>query len=196
MPLCLASSSPRRQRMLREAGIDHVIAPPPIDDAVLPERLGDPAGFTMAMALFKASQVQPAHVDGWVLAADTMAHDGSALIGKPRDRVHARDMLAGWRGGAHDVWTGVALLQPSTGRRWIFADRARVTLGDLADDALDAYLESDAWQGKAGAYNYADRLDAGWPLACEGDPCTVMGLPMRRLAPFLVRLAAPGGSTC
>ncbi|MEY4833303.1 MAG: Maf-like protein YhdE [Planctomycetota bacterium] len=182
--------------MLREAGVDHVIAPPPIDDAVLPERLGDPAGFTMAMALFKASQVQPAHVDGWVLAADTMAHDGSALIGKPRDRVHARDMLAGWRGGAHDVWTGVALLQPSTGRRWIFADRARVTLGDLADEALDAYLESDAWQGKAGAYNYADRLDAGWPLACEGDPCTVMGLPMRRLAPFLVRLAAPGGSTC
>ena len=182
--------------MLREAGIDHVIAPPSIDDAVLPERLGDPAGFTMAMALFKASQVQPARVDGWVLAADTMAHDGDELIGKPRDRAHARDMLSRWRGGAHDVWTGVALLQPSTGRRWIFADRARVTLGDLADAALDAYLDSGAWHGKAGAYNYADRVDAGWPLACDGDPCTVMGLPMQRLAPVLARLGAGGTPPC
>lgn len=150
----------------------------------------------MAMALFKAAQVQPIGADGWVLAADTMAHDGDALIGKPRDRAHACEMLSRWRGGAHDVWTGVALLQPSTGRRWIFADRARVTLGDLADDALDAYLESDAWQGKAGAYNYADRVDAGWPLACEGDPCTVMGLPMKRLVPILMRLSGPGRSTC
>lgn len=178
--------------MLREAGIDHVVMPPAIDDAVLPERPGDPSEFTMAMALFKAAQVEPALERGWVLAADTMAHDGSSLIGKPRDRSHARSMLAGFRGGAHDVWTGVALLQPSTGRRWIFADRARVSLGDLADVALDAYLDTDAWQGKAGAYNYADRLDAGWPLSCEGDPCTVMGLPMRRLAPILARLEAGG----
>jgi len=180
--------------MLREAGIDHVIAPPPIDDAVLPERLGDPAGFTMAMALFKAAQVQPIRPDGWVLGADTMAHDGDALIGKPRDRTHAREMLSRWRGAAHDVWTGVALLQPSTGRRWIFADRARRTLGELPDPALDAYLVSEAWQGKAGAYNYADRVDAGWPLACEGDPCTVMGLPMKRLIPILMRLPGPGRS--
>ena len=182
--------------MLREAGIDHVIAPPPIDDAVLPERLGDPAGFTMAMALFKAAQVQPIHADGWVLAADTMAHDGDSLIGKPRDRAHACEMLSRWRGGAHDVWTGVALLQPSTGRRWIFADRARVTLGALPDPALDSYLESGTWQGKAGAYNYADRVDAGWPLACEGDPCTVMGLPMKRLVPVLARLGAGGVLPC
>ncbi len=182
--------------MLQEAGIDHVIVPPPIDDAVLPERLGDPAGFTMAMALFKAAQVPPVRGNGWVLAADTMAHDGKALIGKPRDRSHARDMLAGWRGGAHDVWTGVALLQPSTGRRWIFADRARVTLGGLADRTLDAYLESEAWHGKAGAYNYAERLEAGWPLACDGDPCTVMGLPMRRLTPVLARLGAGGAPPC
>lgn len=182
--------------MLREAGIDHVIAPPPIDDAVLPERLGDPAGFTMAMALFKAAQVQPIRADGWVLAADTMAHDGNALIGKPRDRAHAREMLTRWRGGAHDVWTGVALLQPSTGRRWIFADRARVTLEAIPDPALDAYLASEAWQGKAGAYNYADRVDAGWPLACEGDPCTVMGLPMKRLVPVLARLGAGGAPPC
>ena len=182
--------------MLREAGVDHVIAPPPIDDAALPERIGDPAGFTMAMALFKAAQVQPTWSDGWVLAADTMAHDGHALIGKPRDRAHAGEMLSRWRGGAHDVWTGVALLHPSTGRRWIFADRARVTLGALPDPALDAYLQSDAWQGKAGAYNYADRLEAGWPLECDGDPCTVMGLPMRRLAPILARLDAAGARPC
>lgn len=182
--------------MLREGGVVHVVAPPPIDDAALPERIADPADFTMAMALFKAAQVEPAGPGGWVLGADTMAHDGTSLIGKPRDRDHARSMLRSWCGAAHDVWTGVALLQPSTGRRWIFADRARVSLGDLDDAALESYLDSGAWQGKAGAYNYADRIEAGWPLSCEGDPCTVMGLPMRRLAPILERLGVAGDPAC
>jgi septum formation protein len=196
MPLCLASSSPRRQRMLREAGIEHVVAEPAIDDARLPEHLSDPAGFTMSMALFKASQVGSSPGAAWVLGADTMAHDGRALIGKPRDAGHAREMILGWSGGAHDVWTGVALLHPQSGRRLLFADRARVQLGELDPAGLSAYLDSGAWQGKAGGYNFADRVEAGWPLSCDGDPSTVMGLPMRRLVPLLRRLGASGESAC
>ncbi|MFZ9688759.1 MAG: Maf family protein [Phycisphaerales bacterium] len=194
MLLCLASSSPRRQRMLSEAGIGFVAVPPPIDDAHLPERIGDPAGFTMSMALFKAAQVEPPAGVAWVLGADTMAHDGGALVGKPKDREHARDMILGWCGTAHDVWTGAALLHPASGRRWIFADRATVRLGPLRQGALEAYLDSGAWQGKAGGYNFADRVEAGWPLTCDGDPSTVMGLPMRRLLPLLAQLGVRGGA--
>jgi len=47
--------------------------------------------------------------------------------------------------------------------------------------AMQQYLDEEAWRGKAGAYNLQDRIDAGWPIKCEGDPSTVMGLPMRRL---------------
>ena len=52
---------------------------------------------------------------------------------------------------------------------------------DLDDAAMQHYLDEGAWRGKAGAYNLQERIDAGWPIRCEGDPSTVMGLPMRRL---------------
>jgi septum formation protein len=57
-----------------------------------------------------------------------------------------------------------------------------VTWGDVDDDAIDEYVASGQWRGKAGGYNLEERLEAGWPIECEGDPTTVMGLPMRRLA--------------
>lgn len=52
-------------------------------------------------------------------------------------------------------------------------------LGDLADEELERYVRSGEWAGKSGGYNYADRARAGWPLSCDGDPETVMGLPSR-----------------
>ena len=60
----------------------------------------------------------------------------------------------------------------------------------LPGAALDAHLACGAWRGKAGGYNYADCVEAGWPLACDGDPETVMGLPSRLV---LAALAAGGG---
>lgn len=73
-------------------------------------------------------------------------------------------------------------------RRWLFADRAAVRYGRVSDAAVDEYVASGLWRGKAGAYNLQERLEAGWPVRCEGDPATVMGLPMRRLEPWLARL--------
>ena len=49
--------------------------------------------------------------------------------------------------------------------------------GSVSDEAIESYLQSDGWQGRAGGYNLADRINDGWDIACEGDPATVMGLP-------------------
>ena len=78
-------------------------------------------------------------------------------------------------------------------------DAARVAFGVLGESELQEYLESGEWRGKAGGYNLVDRQEAGWPVRCDGDPDTVMGLPMRRLQPVLRRLAqsspGPGNPT-
>lgn len=66
----------------------------------------------------------------------------------------------------------------------------------LSEDEIAEYVRSDRWRGKAGGYNFVERLSAGWPLRCHGDPTSVTGLPMRRLGPILRRLVAGEASSC
>ena len=61
----------------------------------------------------------------------------------------------------------------------------------LYDASLERYLDSGQWQGKAGAYNLLDRMNAGWPLTYEGDPTTIMGLPMNQLIDRLNVILGP-----
>ena len=94
-------------------------------------------------------------------------------------------MMQGFVGTTHEVATGMCVLDRRTGARRIFVDTARVTLGALSDAAIADYAASGAWRGKAGGYNYAERVAAGWSLQCVGDPETVMGLPIRLVLPAL-----------
>ena len=82
----------------------------------------------------------------------------------------------------HRTITGVALLELGGPWRSIWWDRTRVHVGALEDAQIAEYVDSGRWQGKSGGYNLAERIQAGWPIEYDGDPGTVMGLPMRKLA--------------
>lgn len=188
----LASGSPRRREMLAAANVPFVIMIPAIDDADAPMSDRDPEQFVMSLAWFKARQVLAdaaarfAHGGPrWILAADTMCVADGAVIGKPTDALDAERMVRGFVGCTHSVVTGVCVLDRRSGARQIFADTAHVGLGELSEAAITDYATSGAWRGKAGGYNYAERLAAGWPLSCAGDPETVMGLPTRLVLPAL-----------
>lgn len=137
---------------------------------------------------------------GLVLAADTLCvgmrgGEAGKLVGKPRDRADARAMLRGFVGGEHAVVSGVALVRVGGDggaiavsgrdagalRYTLLADTAVVRFGDVDEDALESYLDTGDWRGKAGGYNLLDRQQAGWPITVTGDPATVVGLPMRKL---------------
>ena len=60
-------------------------------------------------------------------------------------------------------------------------------IGQIPEEDLNRYIESSMWQGKAGGYNLSERHSAGWPLTWQGDPTSVMGLPMHRLTVELTR---------
>jgi septum formation protein len=184
--IALASSSPRRTAILSSAGVSFEVVAPGIDDADLPTVGRDPARVTMALAWFKARQSAAAVHARWgqsgprfVVAADTLCEREGAPVGKPRDEDDARAMLREFRGRAHRVHTGLCILDRAGGGRRILGDSATVGLGHVADADLDDYVRSGEWAGKSGGYNYADRVRAGWPLSCDGDPETVMGLPSR-----------------
>ncbi|MFO0827009.1 MAG: Maf family protein [Phycisphaerales bacterium] len=185
-PLVLASASPRRRELLRGAGFAPRVLESDLDDADLPRRGVTPQCFVASLAWFKAARVVRMHAPGAavVLAADTVCIGVDRLLGKPRDERDARAMIASLRTATHRTATGVAVIEPC-GKRHLFVDVATVTMGAIDDATLERYLASGAWRGKAGGYNYAECLASGWPLLCAGDPTSVMGLPMQRVAPLL-----------
>lgn len=183
--LVLASRSPRRRLLLSEAGFEASVIDPGLDDgAIRPNQAVTPAQWVAALAYLKAragaEQLPPG---ARVIGADTVVVKDDRIIGQPRDERHAREMIRSIRDGEHQVITGVAFLRG--GRRLIFADTARVNVGPIPEQDIEEYLATAEWRGKAGAYNLAERLQAGWPIRVAGDPTTVMGLPMKMLRPYL-----------
>ncbi|TVQ30782.1 MAG: hypothetical protein EA376_11720 [Phycisphaeraceae bacterium] len=215
--LYLASASARRRLLLQEHGVAHVAAAPGVDDGELKPGRVSPEQWVAALAYLKAraglerlmrgsnrrarsvSEGFPEHGGtptveddgrwhGVVLGADTVVVKDGEIIGQPRDKEHAGWIVRRLESGSHDVVSGVALLGPGDGERLLLVDRSRVTVGAIGDARIESYLASEDWRGKAGAYNFSERIADGWPIACEGDETTVMGLPMRRLTPILTSL--------
>ena len=196
--LWLASSSPRRKLLLEEAGFQAVCIPCDLDDDTLPESGHGGLATCAARAWFKAGAVDQALQADWaaasnpdagvLLAADTLCDLDGRLLGKAACPEEAEQMIRELAGRAHRTITGVALLERSTSDRSIWCDSANVLMGDLEEKQIREYIDSGEWRGKSGCYNFSDRVAAGWPLRCEGDPTTVMGLPMRRLIPKLQEL--------
>lgn len=191
-PVALASRSPRRRELLESRGLRHTVIDADIDDGDLVPGAVNPRAWVMGLAYLKAAAGQSASAssleDGWfVLGADTICVQDGSILGQPRDADHARTMIAGFRGKTHEVLTGVALIGVNSRSRAIFLDVARVSLGWVSDEAIEGYVQTGDWNGKAGAYNLAERVLAGWPITCSGDPEGVMGLPMDALCRHLAQ---------
>jgi len=198
-PIVLASLSPRRRQLLRENGYVFDAIDPGVDDAELDPDDADPSAWAMALAhlkarsganrLFTLERDDTGASQPIVLGADTIVVHGSSVIGQPVDADDARRIIRRLCASEHNVVTGVALVtldeSGSLGERSMHVDAATVRVGSISDDAVDAYIRSGDWRGKAGAYNYAERHAAGWPLACVGDVATVMGLPMKLFGDWL-----------
>lgn len=203
--LWLASSSPRRRQLLEESGFRPECVSSDLDDDLLRISNENVLATCAARAWFKAESVhdlllqrEPAldHDDlGVLLAADTLCDLDGFPLGKPPTRNDAEAMIRSMVGRAHRTVTGVAILDRTSMKRSIWCDVAEVEIGVLSEDALCSYLEAGDWKGKSGGYNLADRVKAGWPVFCHGDPATVMGLPMKRLIPELEALITKGCSS-
>jgi septum formation protein len=185
--LVLASSSPRRQQLLRERGLDFRVIEPGIHEGLLERGQATPAQWVMALAYIKARSVVQLLHDGnrqtqyLVIGADTLCVDQGQTLGKPSSPTEAKEMLARFVNCEHEVVTGVAIVCSQTGRRDLFIETVPVRWGFVSSEVIDAYVASGAWQGKAGGYNLSERLAAGWPIEAMGDPATVMGLPVDRV---------------
>lgn len=177
--LILASASPRRKQLLKEAGFDFTVE--------VSEKEGEydgssPEKFAVRCAINKAEDIfLNKSEDKVVLAADTVVSLNGKIFEKPNSDAEARQMLLSLSGKTHEVITGYAIL--SKGMRETGRVITKVTFNTLDNQLIDAYIESKLWQGKAGAYGIQD----GFNLVkeCDGYYDNVVGLPIEYLSDTL-----------
>ena len=177
MRLILASQSPRRRQLLREAGYDfEVIAPSEHAESGEPE--GDPTSVYVArLAVQKAADVAARVSDpARIVACDTVADCDGVVLGKPSDRAHAESMLRMLSGREHMVWSGLCIWNIPTQEFRVESECSILTMAPLSESMIEAYLDSGAWQGKSGAFGYQD--DHDWLKLTSGTASNVVGLPM------------------
>ncbi len=193
-PLILASQSPRRRELLAAAGFDFSIMRPRDDANETPFAGESPQDFVQRLAEQKARSVADKVESGLILGCDTVAVFGEKVLGKPRDRADARSMLGLMRGNEHFVYSGVCLLDAEHGGVMVRSDETLLKMEDISDNRIDTYLETELWQGKAGAFGFQDGLE--WVHIVRGSASNVVGLPMELLHGMLNAFTRPDGDTC
>ena len=181
--IILASTSPRRRELLSKMGLAYTLRPCPTDEGVE----APPREAVAILAERKARAAAQGLDQGLVLGADTLVSlDGKAL-GKPRDAREAAEMLAALSGRAHQVFTGVCLLDAATGRCQLAVEDTNVRFRALSGAEIAAYVQTGEPMDKAGAY--AIQGGAGkFVEALEGSFENVMGLPIQRLREMLSKM--------
>jgi len=185
-PLILASGSTRRRQLLAEAGYQFDVVAPTDDVECGVCSQSGPAGLVTDLAYRKAAAVREKlelRRPAILVAADTVAECDGMVLGKPRDENDARELLRHLRGRVHRVLTGVCVWPLDRSEPLIEVAVTQLRMDELSDIAIDEYIATGQWEGKAGAFGYQDRL--GWIRVESGSESNVVGLPMELLAQML-----------
>ena len=167
--IILASSSPRRKELFDKYGIDYTV------DFVETEEV-------LNIALQKAKPLQIKYPNNIIVSADTMVTFQDEMLGKPKNREDAKRMLELLSNNKQVVITAVCIIkdQQST----TFTDATTVTFKKLSDQEIEDYLDTNEWQGKAGAYAIQG-VASKFVEKIDGDLENVIGMPMYKVIKYL-----------
>jgi septum formation protein len=171
--IVLASASPRRQELLRNAGISFTVQPADIDETL--RAAESPRDCAERLAREKALAVFQSRPQDFVLGADTIVVVDDLILGKPRDAGDAMRMLRLLSGRTHEVITGVCLMGPEGSTT--VSEATLVTMCEISHDEIRAYVATGEPMDKAGAYAIQG-LASRWIPRIEGDYSNVVGLPV------------------
>lgn len=172
--LVLASASRWRQALLRDVGVEVILAPSPADEASVTDP--DPVRLARRRAALKATSVAALHPEAWVIGVDQVAHLDGEPFGKPTSPDDHRARLRALRGRTHTLTCGVCVALP--GRLVEFTEDTLVTFrAGVSDAELDAYVACGEGAECAGGYR-AEAQGAQLIDRVDGDWMNVIGLPV------------------
>ena len=186
MKLILASASPRRAEILRNAGIPFTVLSSAVDETPFPEET--PFDHVQRLADAKAELVAARAVGpAIVIAADTVVTLEGRIIGKPSSTDDARQVLERLSGRTHSVVTGVTLIRLPDAERINFVETTQVQFATISSDEITRYLATEEPYDKAGSYAIQGRAGRYIPRI-EGDYFNIVGLPLARVTQALADL--------
>ena len=184
----LASTSPRRAEILRDAGIAFDVCAPQIKEARLPNEAVEKMAARLAEAKARgAAESSGEKSPAIIIGADTAVELDGEIFGKPRDAANAREMLSYLSGRTHYVVTGIYVLRLPDGASRSAVETTAVTFARLDQKEIDAYVTSGEPFDKAGGYAIQGRAGRYIPRI-EGCYFNVVGLPLARLYTLLDEL--------
>lgn len=185
--LYLASASPRRREILDMLGFEYELMLPSVNED---SDITDPAALVRELSSRKAQAAMELLDDAQkknalILGADTVVFAGGKILGKPRDKADAREMLTALSGSTHKVYSGVSLVRADG----VLSESECTTVhfGAMSDADIDGYIASGEPMDKAGSYAIQG-LSSLWIDGIEGCNYNVIGLPVRRLYKMLCDL--------
>jgi len=180
--LILASSSPRRQKLLREAGYEFTVVPSNVDESAVPATLG-PGDLAEYLGRLKAQTVAAQFPQDVVLGADTVVEFAGHILGKPADAADAARMLRLLSGTTHSVITGIAVFRAGDGLSLHARVLSPVQMRKLMEREIEDYVAGGQWQGKAGGYGIQD--PDPFVVSVSGCHTNIVGLPMTTTSQLL-----------
>jgi septum formation protein len=190
--IILASSSPRRMRLLRMTGLKFEAIASRVKENADP--FATPRKFVETLAFKKAFYVASKRKNGIIIGADTILVCNGAKLGKPKSKVQAFRMLKLISGRKIAVYSGVAIIDSRTGKKMVFSEKTALTINKLSDEEIRAYIQTKEPLGKAGAIAIQGQ-GAKFILKISGSTSNVIGLPLeglqKNLRKFGVALSIP-----
>jgi septum formation protein len=182
-PIVLASKSPRRQELMKLMGLDFTIELKEVDESY-PEGL-NPAEIAVYISEKKAKAFGESH-NQIIITADTIVALQGEILGKPKNKADAQQMLQKLSGHKHEVYTGVTIIKDKL--MFSFFDLSEVFCKEVTNEEIDFYIDNFKPYDKAGAYGIQDWWGLTVVKRIHGSYTNVMGLPTEKLYQALSNL--------
>lgn len=183
--IILASGSPRRKQILEQVGLNFIVEVSDYEEKSIPGV--SPSEFVETLSLEKANVVAKNHNDAIIIGADTIVVLDNQILGKPKTKQDAREMLKKLSGNTHSVFTGFTIIDTVNKRTITNHVETKIRFKNLSEEEIRAYIETGEPMDKAGAYGVQDK-GALFVEHIEGDYSSVMGLPIVKIFEILKEL--------
>jgi len=191
--LILASRSPRRFDLLKQMGLDFEVISSTVEEVFVSAE--SPREHVIRLAEAKALDVGNQFPENWVIGADTIVYVDGIILGKPKSREEAMDMLKRLSGEEHRVLTGISVRHSNKGRGECEAVETAVRVKSLSPVEMDWYIGTGEPFDKAGGYGIQG-IGSFMIESINGSYTNVVGLPLCELMQMLIRLEALTISEC
>lgn len=170
--IILASKSPRRQEILTSLGFEFITHAPNVDENIS----GKPEEMVKVLSERKARAVLDSFASGLIIAADTLVSLNDKALGKPKDASDAFNMLSSLSGRAHQVYTGICLIDAKTKKTVVSGVRSDVHFRPLTEEEILAYIQTGEPMDKAGSYAIQG-IGGKFIEKYEGSYTNIVGFP-------------------